>query len=282
LSTSTLDEVHVSSASGAPIPLGQVAHLSYEQEDGIIWHRNRDVSLAVRADVDGVQASVVTAELERTLAPVAARLPAGYRLETGGETEESLKAQKSIYATMPLMVLVTVTLLMLQLQSFSRLAIVLLTAPLGIIGVVLGLLAFQAPFGFVAQLGATALAGMIMRNSVILVIQIEKDIAAGSPLWTAIVDATVRRARPILLTAAAAILAMIPLSRSLFWGPMAIAIMGGLFVATVLTLFFVPALYAAWFRARPVAGVLAGESQGADAAESVGMGGDVAAAQGAE
>jgi multidrug efflux pump len=280
LSTSTLDEVHVPSASGASIPLGQVAHLSYEQEDGILWHRSRDVSLAVRADVDGVQASVVTAQLEQALAPLVARLPPGYRLETGGETEESLKAQKSIYATMPLMVLVTVTLLMLQLQSFSRLAIVLLTAPLGIIGVVLGLLAFQAPFGFVAQLGATALAGMIMRNSVILVMQIENDVASGSPLWTAIVDATVRRARPILLTAAAAILAMIPLSRSPFWGPMAIAIMGGLLVATVLTLFFVPALYAAWFRAKPVAQV--GERRGLQPTEGLGVRGDVPAAQGAE
>jgi multidrug efflux pump len=282
LTTSSLQEVHVSTASGSSIPLGQVAHLSYEQEDGIIWHRSRDVSLAVRADVDGVQASVVTAELEKALAPLAARLPTGYRLETGGETEESLKAQKSIYATMPLMVLVTVSLLMMQLQSFSRLAIVLLTAPLGIIGVVLGLLAFQAPFGFVAQLGTTALAGMIMRNSVILVIQIEKDVAAGSPLWTAIVDATVRRARPILLTAAAAILAMIPLSRSLFWGPMAIAIMGGLFVATILTLFFVPALYAAWFHAKPVAGALAGDGQGVPPTESLGVRGDVAAPEGAE
>ncbi len=254
LSTSALDDIHVPSASGVSIPLNQVAHLVYEQEDGIIWHRSRDVSLAVRADVEGVQAPVVSAELQKALAPISAHLPPGYRIELGGETEESLKSQGSIFATIPIMVLVIVSLLMLQLQSFSRLAIVLLTAPLGIVGVVLGLLVFQAPFGFVAQLGATALGGMIMRNSVILVIQIEKDVAAGSPLWTAIIDATVRRARPILLTAAAAILAMIPLSRSTFWGPMAISMMGGLFVATVLTLFFVPALYAAWFRARPLQG----------------------------
>jgi multidrug efflux pump len=278
LSTSTLEEVSVPSASGVPIPLGQVAHLSYEQENGIIWHRSRDVSLAVRADVEGAQAPVVTAELEKALAPVVANLPAGYRLETGGETEESLKGQKGIFATMPLMIFVTVTLLMIQLQNFSRLAIVLLTAPLGIIGVVLGLLAFQAPFGFVAQLGTTALAGMIMRNSVILVIQIENDVAAGSPLWTAIVDSTVRRARPILLTASAAILAMIPLSRSPFWGPMAIAIMGGLLVATVLTLFFVPALYAAWFRAKPVAA----EGGLEQVAQHLEIDGDGATAHGAE
>jgi multidrug efflux pump len=278
LSTTTLAEVSVPTASGGSIPLSQVAHLAYAQESGIIWHRSRDVSLAVRADVEGAQAPVVTAELQKSLAPIIAQLPAGYRIETGGETEESLKGQKGILATMPLMLLVTITLLMLQLQSFSRLAIVLLTAPLGIIGVVLGLLAFQAPFGFVAQLGTTALAGMIMRNSVILVIQIENDVAAGSPLWTAIVDSTVRRARPILLTASAAILAMIPLSRSAFWGPMAIAIMGGLFVATILTLFFVPALYAAWYRAKPVAG----EGRYSHASQDVDLGEDVVAASGAE
>jgi multidrug efflux pump len=171
-----------------------------------------------------------------------------YQVVLGGAAEESGKAESSIQAVMPLMLVGVLLLLMMQLQSFSRMFLVLLTAPLGMIGVTLALLIFQTPFGFVAQLGVIALAGMIMRNSVILVDQIDRDIASGKAAWDAIIDATVRRYRPILLTALAAVLAMIPLSRSVFWGPMAIAIMGGLLVATALTLLFLPALYAAWFR----------------------------------
>src|SRR5258708_1832790 len=182
------------------------------------------------------------------MADLRAALPAGYRIDTGGAIEDAGKGQQSIAVVAPVMILVMVTALMMQLQSFSRLALVLLTAPLGLIGVATALLVFNVPFGFVAMLGTIALAGMIMRNSVILVDQIDHDIAEGSEPADAVVDATVRRFRPIMLTAAAAVLAMIPLTRSAFYGPMAVAIMGGLVVATVLTLLFLPALYAAWFR----------------------------------
>jgi multidrug efflux pump subunit AcrB len=178
-------------------------------------------------------------------------LPAGYRVDVGGAVEESDTANKALAAVAPVMVLTILLILMLQLQSFSKMAMVFLTAPLGLIGVVLALLIFNVPFGFVAMLGAIALGGMIMRNSVILVDQIDHDIREGSEPVDAIVDATVRRFRPIMLTAAAAVLAMIPLARSAFYGPMAVAIMGGLVVATVLTLLFLPALYAAWFRVGP-------------------------------
>jgi multidrug efflux pump len=175
-------------------------------------------------------------------------LPRGYRIETGGTVEDSGKGSASVNAGMPLFLLCVLTLLMIQLKSFSRTVLVFLTAPLGIIGVAVALLLLLKPFGFVAMLGTIALAGMIMRNTVILVDQIEQDITDGHPPQVAIVDATVRRLRPIVLTAAAAVLAMIPLSRSEFFGPMAVAIMGGLIAATLLTLLFVPALYAAWFR----------------------------------
>src|SRR5690606_31224489 len=185
-----------------------------------------------------------------SLAAIRAELPPGYRFEVGGTVEDSQRGQKSIMAGMPLFLLVVMTLLMLQLRSIFRSVLVFLTAPLGLIGVTLFLLAFREPFGFVAMLGTIALSCMIMRNSVILVDQIEQDIAAGHDRWTAIIDATVRRFRPIVLTALAAVLAMIPLSRSVIFGPMAVAIMGGLIVGTALTLLFLPALYAAWFRVR--------------------------------
>jgi multidrug efflux pump subunit AcrB len=207
--------------------------------------------LTVRADiVAGVQAPTVTAEIVPLLQPIIDGLPAGYRIETGGAVEESNKANAALFQIFPLMFLAMLSLLMLQLKSFSKLFLVFLTAPLGAVGAVAALLLFNAPFGFVALLGVIALAGMIMRNTVILVDQIDHDLAAGSPPWEAIVESTVRRARPVVLTALAAILAMIPLARSVFWGPMALSIMGGLIVATVLTLFFLPALYAAWFRVR--------------------------------
>jgi len=209
----------------------------------------------VRAGVtDGVQSPDVATRLDKALAPVRALLPPGYRIEVGGDKEESAKSQGSIFRMMPVMAFLTLLFLMLQLRSFSKLALVLLTAPLGMIGVALFLLLFNQPFGFVSLLGTIALAGMIMRNSVILVDQIDQDIAAGHAAWDAVIDATVRRARPILLTAGTAIFAMVPLSRSVFWGPMAVALMGGLLVATALTLLFLPALYAAWFRVkRPTA-----------------------------
>jgi multidrug efflux pump len=209
------------------------------------------LTLTVRADiVDGVQAPDVTMAIEPTLAEIRKSLPPGYRVDAGGAYEENIKAQQSIAAGMPMAFAVVLGMLMLQLKSFSRSFMVLLTAPLGIVGVALALLVFGKPFGFVAMLGTIALGGMIMRNTVILVDQIEQDIQAGSDRWTAIREATVRRFRPIILTAAAAVLAMIPLTRSVLWGPMAYAIMGGLIIATLLTIVFVPALYAAWFRVK--------------------------------
>jgi len=192
----------------------------------------------------------VTAGIDPTLAPVRERLPDGYRIDPGGAFEENVKAQRSIAAGMPFAFALVLGMLMLQLKSFSRTFMVVLTAPLGIVGVAAALLAFGKPFGFVAMLGTIALGGMIMRNTVILVDQIDQDIQGGSDDWTAIREATVRRFRPIVLTAAAAVLAMIPLTRSVLWGPMAFAIMGGLIIATILTILFVPALYAAWFRVR--------------------------------
>ena len=177
-------------------------------------------------------------------------MPPGYNIEVAGAVEESSKGQGSIAAGVPIMLFIIFTLLMLQLQSFSRSMLVFLTGPMGIAGVAGALLLLNRPFGFVALLGVIALMGMIMRNSVILIDQIEQDRLRGVPTWTAIVESAVRRFRPIVLTAAAAVLAMIPLSRSVFWGPMAVAIMGGLIVATVLTLLALPAMYAAWFRVR--------------------------------
>jgi len=247
-----LGSLAVPTASGAVVSLSQIASLEYGFEEGIIWHRNRLPTVTVRADVYGqVQPASVVAEVMPKLDAVRAALPSGYLLEIGGTIEDSTRGQKSIMAGMPLFFVVVMTLLMIQLRSFSLTAIVILSAPLGLIGVTLFLLLLGRPFGFVAMLGTIALAGMIMRNSVILVDQIEHDIRDGSSPWNAIIDATVRRFRPIVLTALAAILAMIPLSRSAFFGPMAVAIMGGLLVATALTLLFLPALYAAWFRVKP-------------------------------
>jgi multidrug efflux pump subunit AcrB len=247
----TLGELTVPTASGRSVPLEQVASVREVLEEPIIWRRSRALTLTVRADiVDGVQAPDVTMAIEPRLAALRASLPPGYRIEAGGAYEENVKAQASIAAGMPFAVAVMLAMLMLQLKSFSRSFVVVLTAPLGIIGVALALLVFGQPFGFVAMLGAIALSGMIMRNTVILVDQIEQDVAAGLPAWEAIREATVRRFRPIALTAAAAVLAMVPLTRSVLWGPMAYTIMGGLVVATALTLLFVPALYAAWFRVR--------------------------------
>jgi multidrug efflux pump len=247
-----LGSLEVPTTSGTSVPLAQIARLQPGFEEGIVWHRDRLPTVTVRADIrDTEQPASVAAQIAPTLDGIRAQLPAGYLMETGGTVEDSARGQNSIVAGMPLFLFVVVTLLMLQLRSFPRVALVLLTAPLGLIGVTLFLLVFRVPFGFVAMLGTIALAGMIMRNSVILVDQIEQDIAAGHDRWTAVVDATVRRFRPIVLTALAAILAMIPLSRSAFFGPMAVAIMGGLTVATALTLLFLPALYAAWFRVKP-------------------------------
>jgi multidrug efflux pump len=246
-----LPTLTVATRNGIAVPLSQVARIHYEYEEPILWRRNRDIVLTARGDiVDKVQAPDVSNEVLPKLQTIKDALPYGYRIETGGSIEESAKANASLAAVFPVMVVVMLALLMIQLQSFSRLALVFITAPLGLIGATGALLISNRPFGFVALLGLIALAGMIMRNTVILVDQIDRDIADGHSRHRAIIDATVRRARPVVLTALAAILGMIPLAGSLFWGPMAITIMGGLLVATILTLLVVPALYALWFRVR--------------------------------
>jgi multidrug efflux pump len=235
---------------GKFVPVSQVARLSLDSEDSVLWRRNRVPTLTVRADVEGAEGPDVTHSLTPKLDALADDLPLGYGIDVGGALESSAKAQASILAVMPLTIVVVLVLLMVQLQDMRKMALVLLTAPLGLIGVAGVLAAFRIPFGFVAMLGVIALAGMIIRNSVILVVQIDHDLAAGASLWDAIVESAVRRLRPIVLTALAAILAMVPLTRSVFWGPMAWSIMGGLLVATLLTLFFLPALYASWYGAR--------------------------------
>ncbi|WIX03995.1 efflux RND transporter permease subunit [Pseudomonas sp. AR5] len=248
---SLLPSLAIPTQSGRSVALSQVATLEYGFEEGVIWHRSRLPTVTVRADIyDEQQPATLVAQISPTLDDIRAELPSGYLLEIGGTVEDSQRGQKSVNAGLPLFAIVVMTLLMVQLRSFSRSTMVFLTAPLGLIGVTLFLLVFRQPFGFVAMLGTIALSGMIMRNSVILVDQIEQDIGAGHDRFNAIIDATVRRFRPIVLTALASVLAMIPLSRSIFFGPMAVAIMGGLVVATALTLLFLPALYAAWFRVR--------------------------------
>jgi multidrug efflux pump len=248
---SQLGSLAVPTDGGRAIPLSQVATLEYGVEDGIIWHRDRLPTITVRADIYGdVTPPTVAAQILPTLEPIRKALPPGFLLETGGTVEDSARGSTSVAAGVPLFVLAVTTLLMVQLRSFRRMVMVWLTAPLGLIGVVLFLLLFRVPFGFVAMLGTIALSGMIMRNSVILVDQIDQDIHAGHSPYQSVIDATVRRFRPIVLTAMAAVLAMLPLSRSEFFGPMAVSIMGGLVVATALTILFLPALYAAWFRVR--------------------------------
>ena len=248
---SRLAEANIATASGKAVPLSQLVRIEFGWEPGIIWRQDRDYAITVQSDVrEGIQGQTVSTQIasDPQLAALQERLPEGYQIAIAGAAEESSKAGAAIMANVPLMLFIVFTLLMLQLRTFSRSMLVFLTGPLGLIGASLGLLLFRAPFGFVAQLGVIAMFGMIIRNSVILVDQIERNSEAGMPTWDAIIEAAVRRLRPIVLTAAAAVLAMIPLSRSTFWGPMAIAIMGGLIVATALTLLFLPALYAAWFR----------------------------------
>jgi multidrug efflux pump subunit AcrB len=252
---SDIANAYLPTASGRSIPLTQIARPVFTWEPGVMWRWSRDYAITVQGDlVEGLQGATVTAQLLPELRALEARWRAagdnGVRIEVAGAVEESSKGSASIVAGVPVMLFIVFTLLMLQLHSFSRSVLVFLTGPLGIAGVAAALLLLNRPFGFVALLGVIALMGMIQRNSVILIDQIEIDRAAGVPTWNAIVEAAVRRLRPIVLTAAAAVLAMIPLSRSVFWGPMAVAIMGGLVVATVLTLLALPAMYAAWFRVR--------------------------------
>jgi multidrug efflux pump subunit AcrB len=244
-----IGKAYMPTASGRAVPLTQIAKVGFAWEPGVLWREGRNFAVTIQGDVvEGVQGPTVTAQVWPQLQALAAKMPPGYRIEIAGAVEESSKGQGSIAAGAPVMLFLIFTLLMLQLQSFSRAVLVFLTGPLGIPGVAAALLLLNRPFGFVALLGVIALMGMIMRNSVILIDQIEQDRRHGVPAWDAIVESAVRRFRPIVLTAAAAVLAMIPLSRSVFWGPMAVAIMGGLIVATVLTLLALPAMYAAWFR----------------------------------
>jgi len=244
-----LNGTSVPTSSGKAVTISQLARAYFVWEPGVVWRESREWAITVQADVvEGIQGPTVSSQINPRLDTLRAQLPPGYRIELAGAIADSGKAQQSIAANVPLVIFIIFTLLMLQLHSFSRALLVFLTGPLGIAGAALALLVLQRPFGFVAQLGVIALFGMIIRNSVILIDQIEQDIAAGAEPWDAVVESAVRRLRPIILTAAAAVLAMIPLSRSVFWGPMAVAIMGGLIVATGLTLLFLPALYAAWFR----------------------------------
>ena len=250
-----IGNAYLPTASGQPIPLTQIAKPVFAWEPGVMWRENRDYAITVQGDIaEGLQGATVTEQLLPALKALEAQWHAsglpGYRIEVAGAVEESSKGSASIAAGIPIMLFLTFTLLMLQLHSFSRAMLVFLTGPLGIAGVAGALILLGRPFGFVALLGVIALMGMIQRNSVILIDQIEVDRARGMPAWDAIIEATVGRLRPIVLTAAAAVLAMIPLSRSVFWGPMAVAIMGGLVVATVLTLLALPAMYAAFFRVR--------------------------------
>jgi multidrug efflux pump len=249
-----LGGANIPTSSGKSVPLSQLARIKLVWEPGVVWREGREWAVTVQSDVaDGIQGPTVSSQISPKLDLIRAGLLPGYKIDLAGAAADSGKAQAAIAAIFPLVIFIIFTLLMLQLHSFSRALLVFLTGPLGVAGAAAALLIFQRPFGFVSLLGVIALFGMIIRNSIILIDQIEQDIQAGSAVWDAIVEATVRRCRPIILTAAAAVLAMIPLSRSVFWGPMAVAIMGGLIIATALTLLFLPALYAAWFRVkRPI------------------------------
>jgi multidrug efflux pump len=249
----TLRSLMISLPGGHAVPLEEVAKLSYGLEPPLIWRRHRLPTVTVQADTaPGVEAATAVKALSSDITAFKSKVPEGYDVVTGGTIEESAKAQASIFAVFPLMILLMITILMVQLQSFQRLFLVLATAPLALIGVAAALLASGAPMGFVAILGVISLIGMVIRNSVILIDQIDTEIAAGRHAWDAVIMATEHRLRPILLTAAAAILGMIPIAPTVFWGPMAYAVMGGLVVATLLTLVFLPALYVAWFRIKPI------------------------------
>ena len=251
MSLSTIRTLQVPLPNGRSVPLSEIASVGYGQEYPIVWRRDRRPTVTVQADVvPGLQAATVVEELAPKIAALNVGLPSGYHIAVGGTVEETSKAQASVAAVLPLMLILALTVLMLQLQGFSRLFLVLSVAPLGLVGVVAALLLAGKPLGFVALLGVLALTGMIARNSVILIDQIEKEKARGRHPWDAVIEATTHRFRPILLTASAAILGMIPIAPTIFWGPMAYAIMGGLAVATLLTLVFLPALYVTWFRIR--------------------------------
>jgi multidrug efflux pump subunit AcrB len=249
LDLSRIGDLVVASRNGQAIPVSQVARIAFSSEEPIVWRKNRELILTVRSDVaEGMQPPDVTTQLIQALKPLENALPAGYRFEPGGAYEESGKANAALYSLFPAMILVMLALIMVQMQSFSRMFLVFATFPLGLIGAVLALLISQQPFGFVALLGVIALGGMIMRNTLILADQIDQDLKAGHTMREAIVESTIRRARPVVLTAIAAAFAFVPLATNVFWGPLAVALIGGLAVATALTLIALPALYALWFR----------------------------------
>jgi multidrug efflux pump subunit AcrB len=262
LNLGTLRSLMIETPGGRSVPLEQIAKLSYGVEPPLIWRRHRLPTITVQADTaPGVEAATVVKSLASEIAAFKSKLPPGYDVVPGGTVEESAKAEASIVAVYPLML----TILMVQLQSFQRLFLVVATGPLAIIGVAAALLSSGTPMGFVAILGVISLIGMVIRNSVILIDQIETEIAGGRHPWDAVILATEHRLRPILLTAAAAILGMIPIARTVFWGPMAYAVIGGLLIATLLTLVFLPALYVAWFRIQPAQSMAALGSPDLDA-----------------
>lgn len=253
-SIETLQNLQLPGRNAQAVPLAAVATFRYELEQPVVWRRSRVPTITLKAGIrDATQPATVVQQLNPRVQDLIRELPAGYAISVAGPVEESAKAQRPIAAVVPLMLLVMATILMVQLQSFQRLFLVVAVAPLGLIGVVAAMVPSRAPLGFVAILGVLALIGILIRNSVILVVQIEDLRREGWDAWDAVVEATRHRTRPIFLTAAAASLALIPISREVFWGPMAYAMMGGIIVGTGLTLLFLPALYVAWFRIRPPA-----------------------------
>jgi multidrug efflux pump subunit AcrB len=256
VSPSTLRHLQFPLPNGRTVPLSVFATLDFEQDFPLVWRRDRVPTLTVQADVvQGASPEAVVNSLAPTVAKLNASLPKSYHIAVGGTVEESAQSQASVYTVVPLMLFITVTLLMMQLQSFSLLFLVLSVVPLGLIGVVAALFLFRQPVGFVAILGILSLLGMIARNGVILIDQVETVLAEGAAKWDAVVEAATSRFRPIMLTAISTVLGMIPIAATIFWGPMAFAIMGGLLVATLLTLLFLPALYVTWFRVQePVKG----------------------------
>ena len=253
-SIDTLRQMQLPTANGTSVPLAAVANFRYEMEQPVVWRRSRQPTITVKASVTGgVQPATIVSQMQKDVSAFSESLPSGYSVAIGGAVEESTNSQAPIVAVVPLMLFAMATILMLQLQSFSRLFLVFAVAPLALIGVVIALIGSGAPLGFVAILGVLALIGILIRNSVILVVQIEDLRREGMHPWDAVREATEHRMRPIMLTAAAASLALIPISREVFWGPMAYAMMGGIIVGTVLTLLFLPALYIAWFRIKPEA-----------------------------
>jgi multidrug efflux pump len=242
-SVATIGNLQLRTGDGRTVPLRQVANVDYGFEEPVIWHRQGKPMIVVQADVPkGVQPATVAGELDTALSDLRAGLPIGYAITAGGMTEEAAKGNSSVFAVVPVMLIVIVFLLMVQLQSFSRMALAMAMAPFGLIGVVAAMLPTGTPMGFVAQLGVIALSGMIIRNAVILIQEVDQNVALGQPIRDAIVGAAVHRARPIVLTALAAILGMVPIAMQIFWGPMAFAIIGGLAGATVLTLTLLPCL----------------------------------------